>query len=225
MGCGLMLKILMIEDNDDLRFLTAENLQRRGHEVVGLACAEELEDSALSGIDVFVFDLNLPGEDGISVTKRVRAVHPEVPIVIMTARSHFNDAIEGYESGADAYLRKPVSMDELAACIEGLCRKRKTLRPHLQLNGQQMSGLLGAVRLSAVESNLLTAFARSPNKSLEFWQISQILEVDTDQINKLNIAVRIDRLRKKITEAGCIGMPIESVRLLGYKATFEINIM
>ena len=219
-----MLKIVLIEDNDDLRFLTCANLQKRGHEVVGLTCAEELVDSALSDIDVFIFDLNLPGEDGISLTKRVRAVHPDVPIAIMTARSHSNDAVEGYESGADAYLRKPVTMDELAACIEGLCRKRKGARPHLELNRQLLSGSLGSIRLSAVECALLTAFARSPNKVLEFWQISQIVETDPEKINKLNLAVRMDRLRKKITEAGCLGVPIESMRLLGYKISFEVNI-
>ena len=219
-----MLKIVLIEDNDDLRFLTCANLQKRGHEVVGLTCAEELVDSALSDIDVFIFDLNLPGEDGISLTKRVRAVHPDVPIAIMTARSHSNDAVEGYESGADAYLRKPVTMDELAACIEGLCRKRKGARPHLELNRQLLSGSLGSIRLSAVECALLTAFARSPNKVLEFWQISQIVETNPEKINKLNLAVRVDRLRKKITEAGCLGVPIESMRLLGYKISFEVNI-
>lgn len=219
-----MLKIVLVEDNDDLRFLTCANLQKRGHQVVGLTCAEELEDSALSDVDVFIFDLNLPGEDGISLTKRVRAVHPKVPIAIMTARSHSNDAIEGYESGADVYLRKPVTMDEMVACIEGLCRKRMASHPHLQLDGQHLSGPQGSVRLSAVECDLLAAFARSPHKALEFWQIAQIVEADSQKINKLNLAVRMDRLRKKITETGCPGTPIESMRLFGYKISFEVII-
>lgn len=216
------LSIVLVEDNDDLRELTCRALQALGHRATGLSCAEELEDTAFFDVDLFIFDLTLPGEDGIQLTRRVRAAHPDAIIIILTARIHSNDAVLGYESGANAYLKKPISIHELSACINGFFRNKNATKSQFLLNGIRLSGGLGNVRLSSNDSNLLASFARSPNQFLEFWQISQILGINPDNLNKLNLAVRIDRLRKKISEAGRIDMPIESVRLLGYRITFAL---
>ena len=105
------LSIVLVEDNDDLRELTADALRGEGHRVLALSCAEELDDqSAGESVDVFLIDLNLPGENGLSLCRRVRASRPDAGIVIMTARVALNDRIAGYkQGGADIYLTKPVS--------------------------------------------------------------------------------------------------------------------
>jgi DNA-binding response OmpR family regulator len=70
----------------------------------------------------------------------------------------------------------------------------------------------------------LTSFSRAPNGQLEFWQISEVLQMGSGDISKQNIAVRMDRLRKKIVDAGFVGVPIESVRQLGYRICLEVLI-
>ena len=93
------LSIILVEDNDDLRELTADALRGQGHHVVALSCAEELQDKA-KGIaaDLFLIDLNLPGEDGYSLARRIRAAQPLVGIIIISARSDLQDKVDGYES-------------------------------------------------------------------------------------------------------------------------------
>jgi DNA-binding response OmpR family regulator len=218
------LKIVVVEDHDDLRVLTCTNLQKRGHAVTALTCAEELEDSALSGVDVFLLDLNLPGEDGISLSRRIRHAQPDVGIIMLTARTRSSDAVSGYENGADVYLKKPVPFEELCAAIERFARKKGNTPATFTLNGRLLSGPLAQVRLSSSDADALTSFSRAPNGQLEFWQISEVLQMGSGDISKQNIAVRMDRLRKKIVDAGFVGVPIESVRQLGYRICLEVLI-
>ena len=115
---NLALKILVIEDNDDLRAATLAFLQAQGHYVRGVPSAEEISDVA-SGFspDIYVIDLNLPEEDGLSLTKRLRKLHPSVGIVITTARAQIGEKVLGYESGADLYLTKPIHPQELSIIV------------------------------------------------------------------------------------------------------------
>lgn len=128
MAAGL--NIIVVEDHDDLREVTVEALCALGHRVRGLACAEDL-DAALRAApaDLLVLDLNLPGEDGISLARRVRGVRPELGIIMVTVRGEIRDKIEGYGSGADLYLAKPTSNEELEAAIAALARRLRTQVP------------------------------------------------------------------------------------------------
>ena len=122
-----MLTILMVEDYDVLREATIRLFRSRGHEATGIDCAEVL-DEEFGGrpFDVFVIDLNLPGEDGFSLARRVRAAHPLAGIVMMTARTTPSDAVTGYSGGADLYLPKPVDPQLLVAAVESLGRRMHT---------------------------------------------------------------------------------------------------
>lgn len=230
------LNIVVVEDHDDLRELTCLALSHRGHHVVGLSCAEELEDEAGGGpVDVFVIDLNLPGEDGISLAKRLRQVYPLVGIVMLTARSQNKDKVLGYESGADLYMTKPVNFEELCAAIQSFARRRQAVAPHtsqveasetpLRLNKLLLSGPGGEVRLSAAEADMLTAFARAPGGRLETWQLAQILDIEMAQLNKASLEVRIVRLRKKLQDVGTAGVVIESIRNVGYQICVSLQII
>lgn len=111
--------ILIIEDNEDLREITVELLSAEGHQVIGVDSAEAASAHA-SDVDLMLVDLNLPGEDGLSLTRRMRSARPDLGIIILTARGLPGDIKLGYDAGADLYLPKPVEFEQLMAAIAGL---------------------------------------------------------------------------------------------------------
>jgi DNA-binding response OmpR family regulator len=227
------LNIVVVEDNNDLRELTCQVLSQDGHHVTGLACAEELEDIAGGEpADIFLIDLNLAGEDGISLSQRIRRAQPLVGIIIISARTDLDDKLTGYESGADWYITKPVVFAELTAAIRSFARRRQAAKQEkvdvtqvLTLDKLDMSGPLCSAKLTATEGMLLTAFARAPAAKLETWQIAEMLGVEPDETMKSSISVRIARLRKKLVDVGAEGVVIESIRNVGYQLLVHIEVI
>lgn len=218
-----MLSIAVVEDNDDLRTAIVNALGGEGHHVVGFDCAEALaEQGKALRIDLVVVDLNLPGEDGVSLTRRLRATNPEIGIIMMTARTRTDDKRIGYESGADIYLAKPVSLDELAAAILALSRRlRPALPPPAALTLDTVRLTLGGPRgptaLSAPEAALLAAFARAQDHRLETWQIIVVLEQADRAPNRNALNVTISRLSAKLRQSGTASHPIRAIRSWGYQ--------
>jgi DNA-binding response OmpR family regulator len=227
------LSIVLVEDNDDLRELTADALRGEGHRVVALSCAEELEDHAAgAAADVFLIDLNLPGEDGFSLARRIRQVHPLVGIIIISARSDLQDKIVGYDSGADWFLPKPVPFGELSAALKSFARRRQaqqfeTVTPagSLRLQQRELHGPAGSLRLTPAEETLLTAFARAPSGRLEIWQLLELQGMDGADASKTGLEVRITRLRKKLAQAGAEGQCLESIRSIGYQLHVPVQVI
>jgi DNA-binding response OmpR family regulator len=225
------LNIVVIEDNHDLRTLLCNGLRHDGHSVTGLSSAEELEDQAgVDHSDAFLIDINLPGEDGLSLARRLRKAHPLVGIIILTARVALDDKLEGYDCGADIYLTKPVEMTELRAAFKSFARRRQaTMKAvasqSLMLNKLDLKGQASVVKLTIQEAIVLTAMARAPAGKLETWQIAELLNVDVDDAFKSSLAVRMVRLRKKLSDAGAQGTPIESIRQFGYQLMTHLEII
>lgn len=227
------LNIVVVEDNDDLRKLTCQVLTKEGHRVKGLACAEDLEDLAGGdSYDIFLIDINLPGENGMSLSRRIRRAQPLVGIIILSARTDLDDKVTGYESGADLYITKPVVYAELTAAIGSFARRRHAAKQDksqqaqiLVLDKMDVSGAMGCVKLTATEVMLLTAFARAPSAKLETWQIAEMLDVEVDDVMKNSIKVRIARLRKKLIDAGAEGDVIESIRNVGYQLQVFVQVV
>ncbi len=225
------LNIIVVEDNDELRDATVDALRQEGHEVQGLDCAEALpEQTAWRRIDLMVVDLNLPGEDGLALTQRVRAIQPGIGIIMATARGLSTDKLRGYASGADIYMAKPVSLEELCAAINSLTRR---LRP----DAESAAGLtldlgrhiLGGrnqpeIYLTSQESALLTAFSRVAECRLESWQLIEILDKDGAEDPKAAVEILIARLRKKLMLAGCTELAIKSIRNWGYQMTAQLRL-
>ena len=118
------LKIIVVEDHDDLREMTVEALCNLNYVARGIACAELLDQTLQDfPAHVLILDLNLPGEDGISVSNRIRKTCPDMGIIMMTVREQIQDRVEGYVNGADIYLTKPASIKELDAVIQSLSRR------------------------------------------------------------------------------------------------------
>ncbi|NDG14986.1 MAG: DNA-binding response regulator [Betaproteobacteria bacterium] len=224
------LNIVVIEDNNDLRTLLCNGLSSDGHHVTGLSSAEELEDQAgIDHADAFLVDINLPGENGLILSKRIRRAHPLVGIIILSARLSQDDKLDGYDSGADMYLTKPVEMTELRAAFRSFARRRQATMQHvtphaLTLNKLDLKGRAGSVKLSIQEAIILTAMARAPAGKLETWQIAELLGVEVDDSFKSSLAVRMVRLRKKLNDAGAEGIAIEAIRQFGYQLVTQVEI-
>ncbi len=167
-------------------------------------------------------DLNLPGEDGLSLTRRLRVTNPDIGIIMMTARTRTDDKRIGYESGADIYLAKPVSLDELAAAILALSRRLRPALPPpaaLMLDTVRLTlgGPRGLTALSAPEAALLAAFARAQDHRLETWQIIGVLEQGDRAPNRNALNVTMSRLSAKVRQCGAGAHPLRSIRNWGYQ--------
>jgi DNA-binding response OmpR family regulator len=217
------LKILVVEDNDALREATMAFLQRHGHYVRGVSSAEEVSDAGGGFVpDIYIIDVMLPAEDGLSLTSRLRAAHPGVGIIITTARSKIGDKVIGYRSGTDLYLTKPLDPEELLASLESLGSRLRHVGEvpgslHLQVSRLKLIGPGGEIELSAGEATMLSAFARAPGRSLERWQLAEIISGEKQPMpSSGTIEMRITRLRKKLTSLGAEPPGIKAIHKVGY---------
>ena len=216
------LRILVLEDNDDLRKGWLSFFQEQGHYVLGLTLAAELLDElGHFSPDVYVIDLNLPDADGLAVVRRLRGVHPNAVIVVTTARTKIGDRVQGYESGADIYFTKPVNPQELMAGISALALRRQTegrqvSKLTLQLSQHQLKGPEVAVSLTPVETALLASLIRAAGQPLERWQISQQVGAGSELMADTVLEMRVVRLRKKLIAAGAQAPGIRAVYGRGY---------
>lgn len=226
------LHILVIEDNDGLREATIDLLSAHGHQVSGVVCAEDVDDTPTRDVpDLYLVDVNLPGENGFSLAERIRKSQPLAGIVLMTARGQLNDRLEGYSSGADNYLIKPVEQAELLICISNLARRLKANSPSthtaLVLNTKELSisGPSGKIILSHGESILLASFCRAAGQKLERWQAMQLIDTKDKGLLPANLEMRISALRKKISSCGAPNDSIRTLRGFGYALSTPIRII
>jgi two-component system phosphate regulon response regulator OmpR len=223
------LKIALVEDNDDLRDLLARDISRAGHFIQAADCADALDDLAAgAAFDLLILDLNLPGEDGLSIAQRYKRSSPGIHIIMLTARSGLEDKVVGYESGADIYLTKPVASSELMAAIGSVSRRRSTLPESFEvvLNVRTMS-LMGerSVDLNRQEVVILKALSESPNGNLPYYRLLELCgEDNVTENSKATLEVRIVRLRKKLSDAGADGKSIRAIRGEGYQLLQRIKV-
>lgn len=227
------LHILVVEDNDSLREATVDFLNDHGHQATGVVCAEDLDDTPTRDVpDLYLIDVNLPGEDGFQLADRLRKSQPMAGIVLMTARSQLNDRLEGYSSGADNYLIKPVEQSELLACIQNLGRRLKPAltapaRDGLELNCQTLilHGPRGKSSLTLAECMLLAGFIRAAGQKLERWQAMQLVDPEDKGLVAANLEMRISALRKKLDACGAPDDAILTLRNFGYALGCTIKLV
>lgn len=232
MPCPSPLVIFVVEDNDSLRVALTQTLEREGHLCVGLSCAEEVDDAFLQqSPDLYLLDLNLPGEDGLSLTRRIRQSQPEAAIVLLTARTDMSDRMRGYEEGADLYLPKPIHPGELGAIVASMARRLKNHRsPALQGYRVLTSRMVLAgegdaqTNLTNSELKLIEALARAPGQTLESWQVAAHLGQAESLPSKASVEVRLSRIRKKFADIGAPPTAIKAIKGYGYKLNVNITI-
>lgn len=215
------LNILVVEDHDDLREVTVAALNGMGYNVKGIDCAEDI-DEMLGRFrpDVFLLDLGLPGEDGLSLARRLRAAQPGVGLIMVTARDQARDTLQGYNAGADIYVTKPTSPEELNAAIRALGRRLQPVSDEnlvLESQSLRLKGPAAEINISNADCQLLAALARARDRRLETWQILEILGKAVDENEKKALTVHIVRLRKKLAEAGAPEPTLKSIRGTGYQ--------
>lgn len=158
--------------------------------------------------DLLLLDLMLPGEGGLSISRRLRA-HSQIPIVILSARGEDVDRIVGLELGADDYLAKPFNPRELVARIRAVLRRRKQAAPpatealvfgpfRLDLAGHSLTRAGVPIALTTAEFTLLSTFVRHPNRVLSRDRLVELAQEDERMPFDRSIDVRVARLRKKI---------------------------
>jgi DNA-binding response OmpR family regulator len=224
--------VLVVEDNDALREIVASFLKEQGLKTKGVDCAEELDRQFSKSIfDIVILDLNLPGEDGLSIAQRLRKSHPKVGIIMFTARTSMEDKVKGYESGADIYLTKPVSNQELLAAINSLNRRITTQVSPRKGRGKlvfyaaekKLSGPDGSCVVNDADTMILNALSTSKNQMVEYWELLELLNLTQSENAKGTLEVKIVRLRKKIEAVGGSTEAIKSLRNKGYQLTITLT--
>jgi DNA-binding response OmpR family regulator len=158
--------VFYLEDEDDIRKNISYLLQLRGFKVSACAGAAEFYRafSARPG-GVVLLDIGLPGEDGLSVCRYLRAHHPQLGIVFLTALGQRDDRIEGLVAGADAYLAKPFDVDELAVVINRLDARQRAVSEELLMASKALSPL-AVPRSSAEDGASLGAGGKASSSSV-----------------------------------------------------------
>ena len=208
-------RIVVVEDDPEIRTLLKDYLQREGFRVDtadGGAAFDRLMTN-YEDPDLIVLDLMLPGEDGFSICRRVRA-GSQVPIIVLTARGEDIDRIVGLELGADDYLAKPFNPRELLARIRAILR-RSVERPHVD-NKRYLVGPLKVdldarkvlsgddveIELTSAEFDLLACFIVRPGRVLSRDQLMDWTRGRRPDVFDRTIDVQMSRLRKKISLGG-----------------------
>lgn len=120
------MKVLFAEDEADLQDVVTEYLKYQGYNVIAVNNGAEALDKARSdAYDVMIFDVMMPVMDGITAMKKIRLMGDVTPAIFLTAKSQIEDRIDGLDAGADDYLTKPFSMEELSARLRALCRRKR----------------------------------------------------------------------------------------------------
>ena len=224
--------VLIVDDDAGIRDLLADYLTKQGMHVTTARDGKEM-DERLAGPypDLIVMDLMLPGEDGLSLTRRVKAAR-DVPVIMLSARGEDIDRIVGLEVGADDYLPKPFNPRELLARIRAVLRRGNTgnhagnhdqdahvarFGPFsLDLAAQALSRDGAEIALSQAEFTLLKLFVERPNRALSRDQIMDSLKgYERDPFDR-SIDVRVTRLRKKLEDDPANPVYIRTVWGQGY---------
>lgn len=219
------MRVLIIEDEAPLRETLAARLQREGFAVDAVADGEEgMYLGKEIPFDIAIIDLGLPKMTGIEVVKKLRESQRKYPILILTARSSWQDKVEGLKSGADDYLTKPFHIEELLARMNALVRrsagwskpvlecgpyKLDTTAQRVTLNDQPVD--LTSYEYKVLEYPMLHAGELVSKSDLT----EHIYEQDFDRDSNV-IEVFVGRLRKKLDPSGDL-KPIETVRGRGYR--------
>ena len=223
--------IYYVEDDLNVRNLTIYALEQAGQEITGFSSAEELYAGCASALpNLFILDIMLPGEDGISILKQLRkdSITAGIPIMMLTAKGTEYDVVTGLDSGADDYLRKPFSMMELVSRAKALLRRHPR---DVSTGGSEVTKTLGHVTLSPtqhcveVEGNeialankefeLLHFLMQSPGQVFTREQILEAIWGWSYAGNSRTVDVHIQTLRQKL---GSSAELVETVRGVGYRA-------
>ena len=229
-----MKKILVCEDEADIREFVVINLKRAGYDVTEVGCGEdalEVFDQQQGQFDVALLDIMMPGIDGFTVCKRIREKSSSIDIIMLTARTQEMDKVGGLMLGADDYVTKPFSPSELVARVDAIHRRVtmarsdrepvSTLRQSgaftldiksrtLYKNGEQID-------LTQVEFQMMELFLENPNTAIERAEILHKVWGEQYNGDEKIVDVNVRRLRMKVEEEPSNPKHLLTVWGYGYK--------
>ena len=225
-----MSHILVVEDETAIAELISINLRHAGFEVTIAATAEQAQ-AAVDGVlpDLIILDWMLPGQSGLALAKRWRgeARTRELPVIMLTARADEADKIQGLDAGADDYLTKPFSTNELMARIRAVLRRKapEALDSAVEVAGLRLDPATRRVtrgdrevKIGPTEFRLLHFFMTHPERVHSRAQLLDRVWGDHVFIEERTVDVHVKRLREALSPVGCAQM-IETVRGAGYRLT------
>jgi DNA-binding response OmpR family regulator len=218
------MRILIVEDNVVYSHLTAERLARAGFDSDEVATAEAaLKAVASVDYSAVVLDLGLPDEDGIDLLQKIRKRSSVVPIIVTTARNGLNDRVLGLQSGADDYLTKPFSSEELVARLHALLRRHHPPESNILCAGNvaldvdnrtlRIGGDIQVVRERELE--LLELLMRNPGRVVKRDALADLIFGKHGRQGAASIDVYLHRLRKVLDDAHAT-VRIDNIRGLGF---------
>ncbi|HRB97338.1 MAG TPA: response regulator transcription factor [Nitrosomonas sp.] len=225
------MRILVIEDEIKLQNQIRQQLESLGYMVD--TCSDGDEGLFFANeypLDAAIVDIGLPGKSGLEIVKALREQGSLLPILILTARSSWQDKVTGLEMGADDYLTKPFQMEELQARVKALLR-RSTGIPQtllkcgpiaLDVSAQSVTVDGEAIELTSFEYRLLEELIRHHGEILSKQILTDYLYPHDEDRDSNVLEVMVGRLRRKLDPNGTLN-PIETMRGRGYRFTLECN--
>ncbi len=219
-------KILYVEDDETLAFLTKDNLELNHFDVTHFASGDGvMDDFVAQAYDICVLDIMIPKKDGFELATAIRKINSEIPIIFLSAKTLKEDRIKGLKLGADDYLVKPFSIEELVLKIDVFLQRSKknfTGKQYYKagrftfdtLNYELLLGEEKTV-LTQREADLLKLFIENPGRVLKREEILKSLWGDDDYFMGRSLDVFISRLRKILSKDKDI--VIENLHSIGFK--------
>ena len=219
------MKLLLIEDDITLVNQLVEALEKQGFTLdVSVDGEDGLYRSREFIYDLAIIDIGLPKLSGIDVIKQLRSEHSKLPILILTARSGWQDKVHGLKAGADDYLVKPFQMEELIARVQAMLRRAAgysssllQLGPiKLDIETQEVWVNEAPLKLTLFEYKLLQYFMLHPQKVASKSVLADYLYDEDSDPDSNVIEVIVARVRQKIDPSNTL-KPIETLRGRGYR--------
>ena len=204
------LKILLCEDDENLGMLLREYLQAKGYSAELCPDGEAGYRAFMkTKFDICVLDVMMPKKDGFTLAQEIRQANAEIPIIFLTAKTLKEDILEGFKIGADDYITKPFSMEELVFRIEAILRrvrgKKNKERTHYKIgsfNFDTQKQILARgdsqTKLTTKESELLTLLCAHANEILQRDYALKTIWIDDNYFNARSMDVYITKLRKHL---------------------------
>ena len=223
-------KILLVEDEEDLTLIVADTLRGQGYDVITAADGiEALEKFKTEAADIVVADVMMPKMDGFTMAKEIRKISPTIPLLFLTAKSTIDDIEEGFEIGANDYLKKPFELRELIVRIKALLRRYSTNRSEdikfsigryiFNVTTQTLSLEERSVELSHFEAKVLERLATSIGKTVDASELMIAVWQRDEPSNRNSLHGYIHKLRRILRHDQSVN--ILNQRGFGYMLTVK----
>jgi two-component system OmpR family response regulator len=236
--------ILVVDDDREIRQMIADYLQKNGLRATAVADGREMRAVLdTNAVDLIVMDLMMPGEDGLTLTRNLRAgKHRAIPVLMLTARDDQTDRIIGLEMGADDYVAKPFAARELLARIKAVIRRTRMLPPNLQVTEAARVLAFGrwrldttarhlldpegtVVALSGAEFRLLRVFLDHANRVLSRDQLLNLTQGRDAELFDRSVDLLVSRLRQRLGDGAREQSYIKTVRSEGYVFSMAVTVV